>query len=535
MSSASPDERSNLNNGDVAGRRRYLRRGVPLRVALVAATLLLVACGLLASGIAVTTIMQHSLMNRVDDTLLDASRGWAQVPRRLPTITVDDPNPARPPSDFYVRGIDPDGHVWMLINDREAEPELPADNNVGPEPRTVGSVDHSDVQWRAMTVRGLRGELTTVAIDLSDVKSTMRSLVYTQVGIGAAVLLVLGIAGYAVVHRSLRPLSEVEQTAAAIAAGQLDRRVPERDPRTEVGRLSLALNGMLAQIQHAMALSESSAEKARSSEDRMRRFITDASHELRTPLTTIRGFAELYRQGAARDVEMLMGRIESESRRMGLLVEDLLLLARLDAQRPLEHRRVDLLALASDTVHDAQSIAPKRRIRMEVFDGPGTPEVLGDEARLRQVLSNLVANALQHTPESAGVTVRVGTADDTAIVEVCDEGPGMTGEDAQRVFERFYRADSSRARASGGTGLGLSIVDSLVYAHGGRVSVTTAPGCGCRFTVRLPRVTDERLREEQATDERLREEQMPAPEHAGEESRGEQTDVPVSATAPTPP
>ncbi|ADT97656.1 signal transduction histidine kinase [Mycolicibacterium gilvum Spyr1] len=509
---------------------------MPLRVALVAATLLLVACGLLASGIAVTTIMQHSLMNRVDDTLLDASRGWAQVPRRLPTITVDDPNPARPPSDFYVRGIDPDGHVWMLINDREAEPELPADNNVGPEPRTVGSVDHSDVQWRAMTVRGLRGELTTVAIDLSDVKSTMRSLVYTQVGIGAAVLLVLGIAGYAVVHRSLRPLSEVEQTAAAIAAGQLDRRVPERDPRTEVGRLSLALNGMLAQIQHAMALSESSAEKARSSEDRMRRFITDASHELRTPLTTIRGFAELYRQGAARDVEMLMGRIESESRRMGLLVEDLLLLARLDAQRPLEHRRVDLLALASDTVHDAQSIAPKRRIRMEVFDGPGTPEVLGDEARLRQVLSNLVANALQHTPESAGVTVRVGTADDTAIVEVCDEGPGMTGEDAQRVFERFYRADSSRARASGGTGLGLSIVDSLVYAHGGRVSVTTAPGCGCRFTVRLPRITDERLREEQTgTDERLREQQMAAPEHAGEESRGEQTDVPVSATAPTPP
>ena len=236
----------------------------------------------------------------------------------------------------------------MAVNDRDAEPALPADNDVGPEPVTVGSVDHADVEWRAMTVRGLRGELTTVAIDLSDVKSTVRSLVCAQLGIGAAVLLVLGIAGYAVVHRSLRPLAEVEQTAAAIAAGQLDRRVPERDPRTEVGRLSLALNGMLAQIQRAMALSESSAEQARTSEDRMRRFITDASHELRTPLTTIRGFAELYRQGAARDVEMLMSRIESESRRMGLLVEDLLLLARLDAQRPLEQRRVDLLALASD-------------------------------------------------------------------------------------------------------------------------------------------------------------------------------------------
>jgi two-component system OmpR family sensor kinase len=283
----------------------------------------------------------------------------------------------------------------------------------------------------------------------------------------------------------------VEQTAAAIAAGQLDRRVPERDPRTEVGRLSLALNGMLAQIQRAVASSDSSAEAARTSEDRMRRFITDASHELRTPLTTIRGFAELYRQGAANDVEMLMSRIESESRRMGLLVEDLLLLARLDQQRPLERHRVDLLAIASDAVHDAQSIAPpERKITMEVFDGPGTPEVLGDEARLRQVLGNLVANALQHTPESAGIKVRVGTDKDNAVLEVCDEGPGMSKEDAHRVFERFYRADSSRARASGGTGLGLSIVDSLVFAHGGTVTVDTAPGQGCRFKVNLPRIAD---------------------------------------------
>jgi two-component system, OmpR family, sensor kinase len=465
-------------------------RGIPLKVGLVAATLVLVACGLLASGIAVTSILRHTLTNRVDETLLDASRSWAQAPRRMPMPPIEGPNPARPPTDFYVRGIDPNGRIWMAVNDRAAEPLLPADNNVGPVPVTVGSIDNSNVEWRAMTVRGLGGELTTVAIDLSDVQSTVRSLIYAQVGIGAAVLLVLGVAGYWVVNRSLRPLVEVEQTAAAIAAGQLDRRVPQRDPRTEVGRLSLALNGMLAQIQRAVASSESSAAQARSSEDRMRRFITDASHELRTPLTTIRGFAELYRQGAASDVEMLMSRIESESSRMGLLVEDLLLLARLDAQRPLERHRVDLLALATDAVHDAQSIAPKRTITMEVFDGPGTPEVLGDEARLRQVLGNLVANALQHTPEAAGVTVRVGTDGDNAVLEVCDEGPGMTSQDAQRVFERFYRTDSSRARASGGTGLGLSIVDSLVYAHGGTVSVTTAPGHGCRFKVNLPRIAD---------------------------------------------
>jgi len=185
-----------------------------------------------------------------------------------------------------------------------------------------------------------------------------------------------------------------------------------------------------------------------------------------------------------------MGRIESESRRMGLLVEDLLLLAQLDALRPLEQHPVDLLALATDAVSDAQSIAPERTIRVEVFDGPGTPEVLGDEARLRQILSNLVANALQHTPASAGVTVRVGTDADNAVLEVCDEGPGMRPEDAERIFERFYRTDSSRTRASGGTGLGLSIVDSLVKAHGGSVNLTTALGHGCRFRVNLPRIAD---------------------------------------------
>lgn len=257
-------------------------RGVPLRVGLVAAALFLVACGLLASGVAVTSIMRHTEVNRIDQTLLDASRSWAQAPRQSPSTPVEGPNPARPPSNFYVRGVDADGRTWIAVNDREAEPDLPDDNDVGPVPVTVGSIDNSKVQWRAMTVRGPQDELTTVAIDLSDVQSSVRALIWSQVGIGSAVLLVLGVAGYVVVHRSLRPLVEVEQTAAAIAAGQLDRRVPERDPRTEVGRLSLALNGMLAQIQRAVAASDASAEQARTSEERMRRFITDASHELRT-------------------------------------------------------------------------------------------------------------------------------------------------------------------------------------------------------------------------------------------------------------
>src|ERR1700761_6903114 len=469
---------------------RRRRAALSLRVGLVAATLLLAACGLTASGIAVTSILRHSQIKRVDQMLEEASRrGWAQAPLGASPVRLG-PTPEGPPSNYYLRAISPDGHTWTVVNDRNGEPALPADNDVGPAPTTVGSVDKSGVQWRVLTVHGPHGRVVTVAYDLSDVQQTVRSLAWSQLGIGMAVLLVLGVAGYWAVHRSLRPLTEGEKTAAAIAAGQLDRRVPERGPRTEVGRLSSALNGMLAQIQRALASSESSAEQARTSEERMRRFITDASHELRTPLTTIRGFAELYRQGAARDMEMLMSRIESESRRMGLLVDDLLLLARLDTQRPIEQNRVDLLALASDAVHDAQAVAPARKIAIEVFDGPGTPEVLGDEPRLRQVLGNLVTNALQHTPETADIIVRVGTEGDDAILEVVDQGPGMSQEDALRIFERFYRTDSSRARISGGSGLGLSIVDSLVQAHDGNVTVTTAPGQGCRFYVSLPRVAD---------------------------------------------
>jgi two-component system OmpR family sensor kinase len=468
---------------------KRLRAAVPLRVSLVAATLILAACGLAVSGIAVTAILLDSQIRRVDHALLDASRGWAQANRTLPSGR-HSPTADRPPSNYYLRSLSPDGHTWSVVNDSRAEPALPENNDVGPVPRTVGSVDNSDTKWRAVSVRSQNGRLITVAFDLSDFLQTDRSLAWLQLGIGAGVLIVLGLAGYAVVSQSLRPLAEVERTAAAIAAGQLNRRLPERDSRTEVGRLSLALNGMLAQIQAALASSEASAELARNSEDRMRRFITDASHELRTPLTTIRGFAELYRQGAARDMEMLMARIESESRRMGLLVDDLLLLARLDAQRPIEHNRVDLLALASDAVHDARAVALDRKIAMEVFDGPGTPEVLGDEARLRQVLGNLVTNALQHTPETAAITVRVGTEGDDAILEVVDEGPGMCQKDALRIFERFYRTDSSRARISGGAGLGLSIVDSLVHAHGGNVTVVTASGQGCRFYVSLPRIAD---------------------------------------------
>jgi two-component system OmpR family sensor kinase len=260
---------------------------------------------------------------------------------------------------------------------------------------------------------------------------------------------------------------------------------------------------MLARIERSFRAQQASEEQARASETRMRRFVADASHELRTPLTSIRGFAELYRQGAAGSPEetaRLMQRIESEGSRMGVLVEDLLQLARLDQQRPLTITPVDLAEVAGDAVHDARAVQPDRPINLHLDESLSeVPVVLGDEARLRQVVGNLVTNALVHTPRTAPVTVRISDepaagdasadGDDGGVVvlQVADQGPGMAPEDAARVFERFYRADPSRARTAGGTGLGLAIVSALVAAHGGTVHLDTAPGRGAAFTVRLPR------------------------------------------------
>nr|WP_052070029.1 HAMP domain-containing sensor histidine kinase [Rhodococcus fascians] len=459
---------------------------MPLRFTLVAALLLLVGLGLLASGVAVTSSLETSLMRRLDSQLVEASRGWAQ-PDARPLPPVDEPNPGRPPSNFFVRSVANDGTVRGPINDvAESVPDLSGAPSATPE--TVGSEGDPSKEWRVITVTNSEGS-TTVGMSLSANQQTVSRLVALQFYIGAAVLLALAVIAYFVVRRSLRPLREVETTAAAIAAGDLHRRVPEWSEKTEVGRLSAALNGMLSQIQRAFAATAASEEAARASEDRMRRFVADASHELRTPLTTIRGFAELYRQGAMSDISLLMTRIEGESARMGLLVEDLLMLARLDAQRPLDMRRVDVLTIAADAVHDAKAVSPARDISLKVLAGPGIPEVDGDDARLRQVLANLVGNAVRHTPESASITVCVGTTRSSVLLEVEDTGPGLAEDEAAHVFERFYRADSSRTRESGGSGLGLSIVAALVAAHNGTVSVRSTPGTGASFRVELPRPT----------------------------------------------
>ena len=355
-----------------------------------------------------------------------------------------------------------------------------------------------------------------VGTDLGNVNATVRRIAYFDMIVGGVIVLVLALVGVAAVRANLRPLDEIEETAEAIADGHLDRRVPERDPRTEIGRLGRSLNSMLSQIESAFHAREESEAAAHRSEERMRRFIADAGHELRTPLTAIRGFAEYYRQrgglvphwdrdaAAARpadaprsargrgdgltpgDLDRIMQRVEKEAARMGLLVEDLLLLARLDQQRPLARQPVDLLSLAGDAVHDARLLAPARTIDLSVQPGAAFL-VIGDEPRLRQVIGNLMSNALTHTPDGTPIEVLIGSgtldprlpdSPPAVTLDVTDHGPGMTPEQAHRVFERFYRADQARTRATGGSGLGLAIVNALVSAHGGVASVRTAPGQG---------------------------------------------------------
>jgi two-component system OmpR family sensor kinase len=295
-------------------------------------------------------------------------------------------------------------------------------------------------------------------------------------------LLVIGSVGalaWWVVRLGLRPLEEIGETASHIAAGDLTRRVERAEPRTEVGRLGLALNAMLSRIEEAFA-------ERKASEERLRRFLADASHELRTPLTSIRGYAELFRRGAdsrPEDLAKSMDRIEQESARMGLLVDDLLLLARLDQGRPIERDHVDLAALAADAVTDARAIDPNRDITLEA---PPSAALEGDEVRLRQVTANLLSNALMHTPPGTPIEVRVAVDGTHATLEVADHGPGLHPDDVARVFERFYRSDPSRTRESGGAGLGLSIVKAIAEAHGGSVEVVTAPGQGATFKVALP-------------------------------------------------
>jgi two-component system OmpR family sensor kinase len=349
--------------------------------------------------------------------------------------------------------------------------------------------------WRVVAVTVQNGQTTAVVViglPLESVDDVLKHATVVVTGVGLLTLLLASLIASWTVSRSFRPLARVEKTAAAIAAGDLSRRVEVENPASELGRLSSSLNAMLAHIETAFAARTAS-------EARMRRFAADASHELRTPLVTIRGFSELYRHGALsteEDVATAMGRIESEAKRMGSMVEDLLLLARLDEQRPLQQKPVDLQLIAHDAVVDTQASDRSRVISLTGLDGgpAGPAPVLGDEAKLRQVVGNLVGNALRYTPEGSPIELAVGVrtsdAGGRSVIEVRDHGPGISDEDAAKVFERFYRADTSRTRETGGSGLGLAIVAAIVGSHGGTVRVEKTDGGGATLVVSLPRRED---------------------------------------------
>ena len=385
-------------------------------------------------------------------------------------------------SALYGEARDATGEVLGRVTPRlpagetaPAAPRLPDELSPG---RRLTADSDGGPRYRVVARRAPSG-LVVAAVPLTEVDATLSRLLLIEALVFGGVLLALGLGAWWIVRIGLRPLDAIGATAGAIAAGDLARRVEPAEPRTEVGRLGLSLNAMLARLEEAFA-------ERRASEERLRRFLADASHELRTPLASIRGYAELFRIGAAarpEDVEKAMKRIEDESTRMGVLVEDLLALARLDEVREQVREPVDLRALAADAVDDARAVAPDRDISL---DGAGDAVVDGDPGQLRQVLANLMRNALVHTPAGTPIEVSLATRNGDATLAVRDHGPGLPTDDPSELFDRFWRADPGRGRGRAGAGLGLAIVAGVVSAHGGRAEAADADGGGARFEITLP-------------------------------------------------
>jgi two-component system OmpR family sensor kinase len=465
---------------------------VSLRARLLAVLLVLTALALIALA-AITYAEQRSfLLDRVDE---QARAALPIVGHEVePRIDADDhgrppdgggrPGPVSLPPGTYGERRDASGAVVDRVTltygqSKQPAPELPAHMPSG-EVVTVDAGGGSDLQYRALAVpsRGVAGT-TIVAIPLGDVGDTLKRLLVVEALVLGAVLAILALVAWWLVRVGLRPLERMGATADAIAAGDLSRRVTPASEKTEVGRLGLALNGMLHQIETAF-------DERQQSESRLRRFLADASHELRTPLASIRGYAELFRMGAARDpaeAEKAIGRIEDESKRMGTLVEDMLTLARLDQLPEVGRQPVDLTALARDAADDARAAAPDRPVEL---DAQEPVEVMGDQSQLRQVIGNLLRNALVHTPPGTRVELHLHAEDGEAVLEVRDHGKGLPSSDHAALFERFWRADPGRGRGPAGAGLGLAIVAALTEAHGGHVRAVNAPGGGASFVVRLP-------------------------------------------------
>lgn len=466
-------------------------KAASLRSQLVAIIMGLLLLALAATGAGTLALVQKYLQDQVDDKLKAAVQ-FAQIQQSFDKLS--QPNPAVP-TDYsltlYVPGLSP----YPFGGSKTSRPDIsnitPAEaKDRGFTPFQARGTDGGN--WRVVAVNVVdengRNGVVIVGLPLSPVDKVMEHATLVVVGVGLLTLVLAFFIATWTVARSFRPLGRVEKTAAAIAAGDLSRRVEIENPNTEVGRLGGSLNAMLAHIEASFAARAAS-------EARMRRFAADASHELRTPLVTIRGFSELYRHGALAsedDVAMAMGRIESEAKRMGSMVEDLLLLARLDEQRPLQLKPVDLQLLAHDAVVDSRATSGDRTIALTGLDGGSASPapVRGDEAKLRQVVGNLVGNALRYTPDGSPIELAVGVRTTptgaSSVIEIRDHGAGIPDSEAPRIFERFYRSDTSRTRETGGSGLGLAIVAAIVGSHEGTVRVEETDGGGATLVVSLP-------------------------------------------------
>ena len=462
--------------------RRWLA-SLPLRVRLVLVVVVLVTAGLLVAGVATRYALESCLIDRVDQQFAPA-----QHPLEI-ELGGGDTDGDHPAPDL--EGVLPRGsYATLITTGSDTSPEFYSSQGTVPgELRALARSAplglSTDRGYRVDVVAVANGPIAVtnarlvIAIPLSDVRSTLDRLALLELLIGAVVLAAVAALAYLLVRHELRPLIRIEDTAAAIAGGDLARRVDEADPATEIGSLGQSLNAMLAQIEQAF-------DERRRSEQRLRRFVADASHELRTPLTSVRGFAELFRRGAADrpdDLAIVMSRIEAEAVRMGVLVEDLLLLARLDQGRAIERQPVDVAALVGELVEDHRMLHAEWPIELRSGD---VPDVLGDELRLRQAIGNVLTNARLHTPAGTPIAVSVSQRAEEVVIEVADRGPGIPADELARVFERFFRADPSRARASGGSGLGLSIVASILEAHGGKVEAENRPDGGAVFRLVLP-------------------------------------------------
>jgi two-component system OmpR family sensor kinase len=474
-----------------------------LRARLLIGLVVLVAIGLGVAAVVTYAEQRKFLLHRLDQQA-DAALGPVafRLHNRGTLAPVSPPAPLPKnglpstalttfePPGTYVELLDAQRHVLQVVpfdygQTAASPPALPTQFPVALSRSrqvhlfTVNSKAGSSLRYRAGGLAVGNGRILVVAVPMREVEQTLHQLIVVESIVGGSVILALVVLGWIVIRLGLRPLERIGRVADEIAHGNLSRRVSPDNPRTEVGRLGSSLNAMLVQIEQAFA-------DRRESEDRLRRFLSDASHELRTPLSSIRGYAELFRLGAASDpaaLERAMARIESEAARMGVLVEDLLMLARLDEMPEIRLSPVDLRELAEHAAEDARAVAPTRQIRLS---GDGPLMVLADREQLRQVLANLTRNAVIHTPTDSPIELRVARERDEALLEVRDHGPGLPDDAGDQVFDRFWRNDSGRSRGRGGAGLGLAIVKAVVEAHHGEVRAGNAPDGGAVFRVTLP-------------------------------------------------